>query len=80
MANLFQTLTNTVKHWYIPLIFGILFLICGFYVFSVPLATYVTLSVFFSVSFLFSGITEIFFSCRTANLYKAGDGFLSVDY
>ncbi|PQA95572.1 hypothetical protein B0A69_04100 [Chryseobacterium shigense] len=76
MANLFQTLTNTVKHWYIPLIFGIIFLICGFYVFTVPLATYVTLSIFFSVSFLFSGITEIFFSLQNNKSLQGWGWFL----
>lgn len=76
MANLFQTFTNTVKHWYIPLIFGILFLICGFYVFSVPLATYVTLSIFFSVSFLFSGITEVFFSLQNSKSLQGWGWFL----
>ncbi|MET3035363.1 DUF308 domain-containing protein [Chryseobacterium sp. NRRL B-14859] len=76
MANLFQTFTNTVKHWYIPLIFGILFLIFGIYVFSVPLATYVTLSIFFSVSFLFSGITEIFFSLQNSKSLQGWGWFL----
>lgn len=76
MANLFETLTNTVKHWYIPLIFGIVFLICGFYVFSVPLATYVTLSIFFSISFLFSGVTEIFFSLQNSKSLQGWGWFL----
>ncbi|WP_238555475.1 HdeD family acid-resistance protein [Chryseobacterium sp. P1-3] len=76
MASLFQTFTNSVKHWYIPLIFGILFLIFGIYVFSVPLATYVTLSVFFSVSFLFSGITEIFFSLQNSKSLQGWGWFL----
>lgn len=76
MSNFFQTLTNSVKHWYIPLIFGIIFLICGFYVFSVPLATYVTLSVIFSVSFLVSGITEVFFSIQNNKSLQGWGWFL----
>lgn len=76
MPNLFETLTHTVKHWYIPLLFGILFLIFGIYVFSVPLATYVTLSIFFSVSFLFSGITEIFFSLQNSKSLQGWGWFL----
>lgn len=64
MSSLFQTLINGVKHWYIPMIFGIIFLICGFYTLSVPLETYLTLTNIFSVTFLVSGIAEIFFSLQ----------------
>lgn len=64
MSSLFQTLVNGVKHWYIPMIFGIIFLICGFYTLSVPLETYLTLTIIFSVTFLVSGISEIFFSLQ----------------
>lgn len=64
MSSLFQTLINGVKHWYIPMIFGIIFLICGFYTLSVPLETYLTLTIIFSVTFLVSGIAEIFFSLQ----------------
>lgn len=64
MANLLQPLTNTVKYWYIPLIFGIIFVLSGIYVFTTPLETYLALSVLFSVTFLISGITEVFFSLQ----------------
>lgn len=76
MSNLFQSLTNTIKHWYIPLIFGIIFLLCGIYVFTVPLAVYVTLSFLFSISFLFSGITEIFFSLQNSKSLQGWGWFL----
>jgi uncharacterized membrane protein HdeD (DUF308 family) len=46
------------------MIFGIIFLICGFYTLSVPLETYLTLTIIFSVTFLVSGIAEIFFSLQ----------------
>lgn len=55
---------DLVKHWYIPLIIGIFFVLFGLYVFTVPLATYVTLAIFFSVSFLVSGVFEIVFSLQ----------------
>lgn len=76
MSNSFQTINSSVNHWYIPLIFGITFLICGFYVFSVPLAAYVTLSIFFSASFLFSGITEMFFSLENRTSLQGWGWFL----
>jgi len=62
MPNLLKSFRNSVKHWYIPLILGIIFIVCGLYVFSAPLGAYVALSLLFSVSFIVSGIFDIFFS------------------
>ncbi|WBV56628.1 DUF308 domain-containing protein [Chryseobacterium daecheongense] len=68
MPNLLKSFRNSVKHWYIPLILGILFIGCGVYVFSSPLETYLTLSLLFSVSFIVSGIFDIFFSINNAKV------------
>jgi len=62
MANLFKTISKSIKHWYIPMIIGILFLALGFYVLTVPLETYATLAIIFSVSFIVAGLLEIVFS------------------
>jgi uncharacterized membrane protein HdeD (DUF308 family) len=62
MTTLNATISSTLKHWYLPLIVGILFIVFGAYIFTVPLEAYVTLSILFSLSFFFSGITEIFFA------------------
>lgn len=62
MATFLKTIRNTVKYWYVPAIIGILFIILGGYLFSVPEATYFSLVLLFSLSFLFSGILEIWFS------------------
>lgn len=78
MSTLFQTISNAVKHWYVPLIFGIIFLVCGIYIFTVPLETYVSLSILFSISFLVSGILEIFFSIQN-NKSLQGWGWFLVD-
>ncbi len=61
MSNFFKTITNAIKHWYIPLIVGILFVATGFYTLFSPLEAYLTLSILFSLSFLFSGLSEIIF-------------------
>lgn len=76
MSNLLQSLTNTIKHWYIPLIVGILFLAFGIYIFTVPLATYLTLAIFFSVSFFVSGLMEIFFSIQNQKIIKGWGWYL----
>jgi uncharacterized membrane protein HdeD (DUF308 family) len=72
MSNLLKSFTNSVKHWYLPLILGIIFIICGIYTFTVPLETYITLSIIFSVSFIISGIFETFFAVQNS---KSLDGW-----
>ncbi len=62
MSNFLKTVTNTVKHWYIPLIVGLAFIGIGIYTLFSPLESYLTLSIIFSLSFLFSGLSEIIFS------------------
>lgn len=63
MKNTFiKTVKNTVKHWYISLIIGVLFVISALYIFRTPLESYVSLSILFSSLFLVSGILEVIFS------------------
>ncbi len=62
MATFFKKIQNTVKYWYLPLIVGILFVTLGFYTLASPLASYVALSVLFSVTFFVSGVIETIFS------------------
>ncbi|MEO2071140.1 MAG: DUF308 domain-containing protein [Zunongwangia sp.] len=64
------TLYNLTKHWYIPLIIGLLFVGVGIWVFRTPAESYLTLTLLFSISFLVSGIFEIFYSVTNRkNLY-----------
>lgn len=60
--NIFKTVKNAIKHWYLFLLIGIIFIITGIYTFTRPLEAYVALSIVFSISFLISGISEIAFS------------------
>ena len=60
--NIFKTIRNSIKYWYIPLIVGLLFIGVGIYTFMSPIESYSALSTIFSVSFLFIGLSEIFFS------------------
>jgi uncharacterized membrane protein HdeD (DUF308 family) len=68
MVAFFQTFMKSIKYWYIPLIIGILFILIGGYVFTVPLETYVTLSTLFSISFIVSGLFDIFFSIQNQKI------------
>jgi len=70
MRNLFDHFTNSVKHWYVSLIIGIIFIILGVYIFTTPLETYVSLSTLFSISYIISGIMDIFFSLENNKFLK----------
>ena len=63
-------------HWYIPLIIGILLIATGVYVFTVPLETYLTLSVLFSISFIIKGLMDIFFSIRNHKILQGWGWYL----
>lgn len=76
MANLLNAFTNSVKHWYVPLILGVIFILCSFYIFSAPLETYLTLSILFSLSFIVSGILDIFFSIQNAKILSGWGWYL----
>lgn len=56
------TVVNSIKHWYIPLIIGVVLAGSGIYVFATPLASYLALSLIFSFSFLVSGILQMTFA------------------
>ncbi len=62
MNTFFGDFKNTVKHWYIPLIMGILLIALGVYMFFVPMATYTSLVILFSVWFFTLGVMELFFA------------------
>ena len=65
MANsFFKTIRSSIKHWYIPLIIGILLILLGFYTISTPVAAFLTLAILFSWSFIISGILEIIFAVQ----------------
>lgn len=61
-TNYLKMLSGSIKHWYLSLIAGIIFIGVGILVFSTPLESYVTLSIIFSVSFLVTGIMDSIFS------------------
>lgn len=71
MATSFIPLRDAVKHWYLPLIAGLLFIACGIYIYFVPLETYLTLSILFSISFIVSGITDIYFSISNRKIVSS---------
>ncbi len=61
-ANFIKTIKNSIKYWWVHLLVGILFILTGIYTFTSPLESYLALAIFFSVTFLVSGLMEIFFA------------------
>lgn len=66
-SQFIKSIKNSVQYWYLPLISGLLFIGMGIFTFNHPLASYVTLSFLFSLSFLLSGLSEIVFSISNKN-------------
>lgn len=60
--EIIKSIKNKIKNWWIPLIVGIVFILTGIYTLLNPDVSYISLSIIFSVSLLFSGLSEIFFS------------------
>lgn len=66
-TSFLKSIKNSIKHWYIPLFVGILFVIVSIVVFNSPVGSLLALSIFFALSFLFSGLSEIVFSISNRN-------------
>ncbi len=68
MSDLFiKNVRESVKYWYIPLVTGLILVGTGLWTFSAPVASFVALSIVFSLSFLMSGILEIIFAISNRN-------------
>ncbi len=61
-TNFLSSIKQAIKHWYIPLFVGLFFVIVSVIVFASPQSSLLTLSIFFALSFLFGGFSEIIFS------------------
>ncbi|KAA9325652.1 HdeD family acid-resistance protein [Adhaeribacter soli] len=55
-------LRHTSRYWYLQLILGIFLILVGIWVFMTPLASYVTLAIFFAFAFLITGVLEIIYA------------------
>lgn len=54
--------SRPVKHWYLPLILGVVFIAVGIWVIFTPLSSYLALSLLFAVTFLFSGSLGVWYA------------------
>ena len=66
-TTIISSAQSAVKNWWISLLLGILYIIAGVWVFQTPLASYVSLSIIFSIFIFVSGISQIIFSISNKN-------------
>jgi uncharacterized membrane protein HdeD (DUF308 family) len=62
MAQPLKSIRKAINHWYLVTVIGVIFVLLGIWVFRTPMASYLVLATFFSISFLAAGITEIAFA------------------
>jgi uncharacterized membrane protein HdeD (DUF308 family) len=61
-TSILKSIKKTIKHWYIPLLVGIFFVIVSIVAFTSPASSLLTLSLLFSLSFTLGGLSEVIFS------------------
>ncbi|MDD2293280.1 MAG: DUF308 domain-containing protein [Bacteroidales bacterium] len=71
LENLAGKAGRTVKNWWLKLVAGIFLIAMGVIVFFYPVESYLTLSVFFGVAMLISGIVQIVIACSSRNLFMS---------
>ncbi len=61
-TSVISSVKSAAKNWWLSLILGVLFILLGMWVFRTPLASYISLSMLFSIFIFVSGIFGIIFS------------------
>lgn len=62
METFLKEVENGVKHWYLPLLVGIILVMIGIWCIVAPAASYLTLAIVFAIGFFLSGVFETFFA------------------
>ena len=60
--GIIKKVKNSVKHWYIPLLVGLLFIGLGIWTVFRPAETYLGLAILFTIAFIVGGLLEIIFA------------------
>jgi uncharacterized membrane protein HdeD (DUF308 family) len=74
-SEILEPVRDNLKHWYLPLILGIVLIVIGVWVFLTPLASYVALSILFAVTFLITGILEIVYAVSNSKVQGSNWGW-----
>ena len=57
-----ENIRQSTKNWFLLLILGVIMIIVGIMVFRTPVASYLALSILFSVTFLATGLLEVVYA------------------
>ncbi|PHN07036.1 HdeD family acid-resistance protein [Flavilitoribacter nigricans] len=60
--RIFKTIDRAIKYWYVPLIVGLLLLVTGIWTLFSFEESFLALSLLFSISFLVSGLMDVYFA------------------
>ena len=77
MSNLIEDIQYNVKNWWWFLVSGILFIAAGIAIYASPVASYVSLSILFSILMISNGFSQIVFASANSKLLK-GWGWILV--
>lgn len=77
MRTLFDSMEQSVKHWWLSLILGILYVIAALCLLFAPISSYLALSIIFSVSMLVGGIVEIIFAASNRKRISSWGWYLA---
>ncbi|MEO8934571.1 MAG: DUF308 domain-containing protein [Xanthomarina sp.] len=61
-SQFLNSIKEAIKHWYIPLLVGLFFVVVSIVSLTSPIGSLITLSILFAFSFLFGGLSEVLFS------------------
>ncbi|MGZ8510518.1 MAG: HdeD family acid-resistance protein [Chitinophagaceae bacterium] len=70
MSNLIEDIQCNVKNWWWYLVSGLLFIATGIVIFASPAASYVNLSIVFSILMIGNGFSQIIFSSANSNVLR----------
>lgn len=62
MENVLSKIKKVIKHWWIGVLLGILFVLLGIWVIQTPIESFITFAIYFAIVYILGGIGAIVFS------------------
>lgn len=77
MTSTLNKITESIKNWWIYLVYGILLIAFSIWIFMTPVESYVGLSIAFSIMVFVSGISNIYFSVTNRKKLESWGWYLA---
>jgi uncharacterized membrane protein HdeD (DUF308 family) len=76
-SAILKQIAYPVRHWWVSLLLGILFIITGIWVLRTPVASYLALATLFSIVLIINGVAEVFSAlAMTSQKESSGWGWI----